>query len=126
LAERSTERQEASDAKIKIWGEVMADPGNDVIGQIFAGALAILAILIAVVVVIVPEHERVAADPYLSARIGMVVWGTAGLSALAGFVALGSLERMCGRKWPIWLILWCARLLILGSIAITIGLVVVL
>jgi hypothetical protein len=91
--------------------------------QIFAGSLAILAVLIAVVGLVGAAQDKVSGISYLAPLYERFQWSVAGLSILAGIVSLLSLQKMRGTAIWMSLIVWLARLLIVGTVAVTVGFV---
>ena len=89
--------------------------------QIFAGSLAILSILIAVIGLVIAAQDKVEGVDYLENKLERLQLGVVAVSGLAGVVAILSLERMRGQRVPLWMVTWGARLLIVGTVAVTVG-----
>jgi hypothetical protein len=103
----------------------MASPDDKVSEQIYAGSLSILAVLIAVVGLVAAAHEKVSTIPYLSWKFQLLQWFMAALSGVAGLVAYLSLAKMRGATSPMWIIVSLSRVLIAGTVAATLGFVIV-
>jgi hypothetical protein len=101
----------------------MSAADDKVAEQVFAGSLAILAVLIAVVGLVGAAQDKVAGIEYLAPLYEHFQWSVAGLSGLAGVAALLAFEKMRGRAVWMWLIVLIARLLIVGTVAVTVGFV---
>lgn len=95
--------------------------GEKVVEQIFAGSLAILSILIAVIGLVIAAQDKVEGVDYLENKLERLQLGVVAVSGLAGVVAILSLERMRGQRVPLWMVTWGARLLIVGPWQLQLG-----
>lgn len=93
--------------------------------QAFAGSLAIIAVLIAVVGLVGAAADRVSGISYLAPRFEFLQYSIAALSVVGAFVALLSLQKMRGGQIAIGWIVWPLRLLIVGTAAVTVVFVLI-
>jgi hypothetical protein len=98
---------------------------NKIAEQAFAGSLAIIAVLIAVVGLVGTAADKVSGISYLLPRFEFLQRSIAGLSVFAAIVALVSLQRLRGTAIPGGLIAWLLRLLIVGTALVTVAFVLI-
>lgn len=91
--------------------------------QIFGGSLAILAVLIAVVGLVAAAQDKVSGISYLAPIFEWFQWAIAALSVWSGAVALVALAKMQGCAVNMRLLVWLTRVLIVGTVAATVGFV---
>lgn len=95
--------------------------------QVFNGSLAVLAVLIAVAGIISVEYEKpsISGNSDVEPAFRFFLYGIAGLSIWAGFISFLSLARLRQRQiWP-WLVVTSVCILLLGTVAVSVGIVVV-
>jgi hypothetical protein len=93
--------------------------------QAFAGSLAIIAVLIAVVGLVGTATDKVAGISYLLPKFQYLQYSIGVLSVFGAGVALLSLQRLRGTNVPGGLIGWSLRLLIVGTAAVTVAFVLI-
>jgi hypothetical protein len=98
-----------------------SEPDKKVEEQIFAAALTLLGVLIAVVALIQPALEKVEGVSYLKSPLKLLEAGVCGLSIFAAATALVALESMRGVKVPRCVVVWFARILLVCTSAATVG-----
>jgi hypothetical protein len=93
--------------------------------QIFNGALAILAVLVAVAGVVAAGYDKISGLPDVEPRFRYFLWAAAVLAIVACSLSLLALERLRGHAIPIGLILLLARLLMIGAALASVGIVII-
>ena len=100
----------------------MSASGDDKVAEgAFAGSLALLAVLIAVVGLVGSAQDKVQGVEYLAWKFEYFQWFIVALSVGTGLLALLSLSHMRGGRASIRLISGLIRLLIAGTVVATVG-----